>query len=99
MTFCLANLLIIIINIFLTGCADSDMQTNAQSLSVPAECVKLWDINLGEDYNIGAAGTYFASWLGNDLVLELFIYRGNLSDADLTECPVILVSPSSLVQS
>ncbi len=90
-TYGLASILLLIVSVFMTGCTNTNIQTNTQSLKVPAECEKLWDIDLGEDYSIGTAGTYFARWMDDDLDLELFVHRGNLSDADLTRSEKVIV--------
>lgn len=59
------------------------MQTDTKTLSVPATCLKLWDIDLGMDYGIRTGGTFFASWQSDDHSLEMIVYRGNLSAEDL----------------
>ena len=89
-TFCLASLMIIVlVSFFLTGCSLPSTQTNAHSLEVPADCVKLWGLDLGEDYQIG--GSYFARWLGEDLDLELIVYRGSLTDMELSQYEKVIV--------
>jgi hypothetical protein len=80
--FCLAILLLMIVSILLPGCIRSNGQTDAKPLSVPAACVKLWDIDLGVDYNVTGDRYYFARWLGDDITLDISVDRGNLADAN-----------------
>lgn len=87
----LISLLIVIVCFIMPGCANSNRQADVQSIQVPAECIKLWDIDLGADYSMAANGSYLTIWLSDDLGLELFVHRGSLANDDWTKHEKLII--------